>query len=45
MFFEDGGEIDSVGRRIEERVFPSFCVKKAAHGIELTEVESENFHV
>ena len=25
-------------------MFASFCVKIAAHGIELTEIQSENFH-
>jgi hypothetical protein len=25
-------------------VFSSFCVEEAAHGIELTEVKSENFY-
>ena len=27
-----------------ERMFTSICIEEAAHGIELTEVESENFH-
>ena len=26
-------------------VFSSFCVEETAHGIELTKVKSENFHV
>ncbi len=44
VLFEDGGEVVSIGGRVKKRVFSSFGVEKAAHGIELTEVESENFH-
>jgi hypothetical protein len=36
VFLEDGGEVYSVGGSIEEGMFSSFRVKKAAHGIELT---------
>ncbi len=42
VFFEDSGEVIPIGCGVEKRVFPSFGVEKAAHGIELTEVESEN---
>lgn len=44
VFFEDGGEIISFGGGIEKGVFASFRIEKAAHGIEFTEVESENSH-
>jgi hypothetical protein len=44
VFFEECAEIASLGGSCEEGRFPSLCVKKAAHGIELTKIESENFH-
>jgi hypothetical protein len=44
MLLEYGREIISIGCSIEKRVFSGFGVEEAAHGIELTEVESENFH-
>ena len=34
----------SVDSRVEEFVFSSFGVEKAAHGLEFAEVQSENFH-
>jgi hypothetical protein len=42
--FEDRCQVAAIGSCIEECMFTSFCVEKAAHRIELTEVESENFH-
>ena len=45
MFLVDGGEVIAIGGGIEKRVLTRFCVEKAAHGIEFTEVESENFRV
>jgi hypothetical protein len=44
VLLEDGSEVIAVGGSVQKGVFPSFGVEKAAHGIELTEVESENFH-
>ena len=44
VLLEDGGEVVSIGSGIEERMFASFGVIKAAHGIEFAEVESENLH-
>ena len=41
---EDFHEIITIGSGIDELMFASFCVKVAAHGIEFTEVQSENFH-
>ncbi len=45
VLFEDGGEVITIGGRVKELVFASFCVEEAVHGIEFTEIESENFHV
>lgn len=45
VFFEDRGEIVAIGGGIEKGMFSRCCVEEAAHGIELAEVESENFHV
>ncbi len=45
VFFEERGKVVSIGWGIDELVFASFGVVKATHGIELTEVESENDHV
>ncbi len=42
---EERTDGQSVCGDINELVFASFGVKKAVHGIELTEVESENDHV
>ena len=36
VFLEDSGEVSPIGSCVEESVFPSFGVEKAAHGIELT---------
>ena len=44
MLLEEGSEILSFGWSVMERMFTSICIEEAAHGIELTEVESENFH-
>ena len=44
MLFEDCQQVVAVCSRIEEGMFSSFCVEKAAHRIELSEVECENFH-
>ncbi len=44
MLLEDRREVVSIGGRVEKRVFSSFGVEKAAHGIEFTKIESENFH-
>ena len=44
VFLEDGGQVVSVGSRVEELVFSSFGVEKAALGLEFAEVQSENFH-
>jgi hypothetical protein len=44
-FLEDSREIVSIGSRCEEFSLASFCIEKAAHRIELTEVKSENLHV
>lgn len=44
-FLEDSGEILSVSSRIEDRSFTSNSIEKAAHGIELAEIEGENLHV
>ena len=45
MLLEDGREVIAIGGGIEKLVFASFCVEEAAHGIEFTEIEGENFHV
>ncbi len=45
MFFEDGQQKIAIGCGVEKGMLPSFCVKKAAHCIELAKVKSENFHV
>lgn len=42
---ENSREIVAIRCSIVEGVFSSFCVEEAAHGIELTKVKSENFHV
>ena len=44
VFLKDCGEVLSVSGSIKEFMFTSFRVEKAAHGIEFTEVQSENFH-
>lgn len=43
MVLEESVEVISFGRSVQKRVLSSFGVEKAAHGIELTQVESENF--
>ncbi len=42
---EDRIQVPPLGSCIQECVFPSVRVKKAAHGIELAEIKSENFHL
>ena len=42
--FKDRFEVTPLGGRVKERMLPRFRVKKAAHGIELAEIQSENFH-
>jgi hypothetical protein len=44
VFFEEGSEELSVRGCIEKGVLSGFGVKEAAHGIEFSEIESENFH-
>ena len=44
VFLKHLGEIVTIGDGIDEIMFSSFCVKVAAHGIEFTEIKSENFH-
>lgn len=43
VFFEEGVEVISFGGSVQKRVLSGFGVEKAAHGIELTEIQSENF--
>ena len=43
MVLEESVEVISFGGSVEKRVRSSFGVEKAAHGIELTEIQSENF--
>jgi hypothetical protein len=45
VFLENSREVVAIRCCVEEGVFSSFCVEEVAHGIELTEVKSENFHV
>ena len=44
MFLEESVEVISFGGSVQKRVLSGFGVEKAAHGIELTEIQSENFH-
>jgi hypothetical protein len=44
MASEDRGQEVAACGRVEELVFPIFRVEKAAHRLELAEVECENFH-
>ena len=44
MGFEECVKAISFCRSLEKRVLSSFGIEKATHGIELTEIESENFH-
>lgn len=44
MVLEESVEVISFGRSVQKRVLSGFGVEKAAHGIELTEIQSENFH-
>ena len=43
MFFEQGLQVASFGRNVQEGMFPRFRTKKATHGIEFAKVECENF--
>ena len=44
MLLEEDRKVTAFGGGRMERVFSSLRIEKAAHGIELAEVESENFH-
>ena len=44
MLLHHRGQILPVGGSAKELVFSSFRVEKAAHRIELTQVEGQNFH-
>jgi hypothetical protein len=44
VFLEEGVEVISFGGSVQKRVLSGFGVEKAAHGIEFSEIESENFH-
>jgi hypothetical protein len=44
VVLEESVEVISFGRSVQKRVLSGFGVEKAAHGIELTEIQSENFH-
>ena len=43
MVLEESVEVISFGGSVQKRVLSGFGVEKAAHGIELTEIQSENF--
>ena len=44
MVLEESVEVTSFGGSVQKRVLSGFGVEKAAHGIELTEIQSENSH-
>jgi hypothetical protein len=44
VVLEESVEVISFGRSVQKRVLSGFGVEKAAHGIELTEIQSENSH-
>ena len=44
MVLEESVEVISFGGSVQKRVLSGFGVEKAAHGIELTEIQRENFH-
>jgi hypothetical protein len=44
LFSKDRFQVIPVGGREQKRVFPGFGGEKAAHRIELIEIESENLH-
>ena len=44
VFFEHGLQVVSLGRSVQEGMFPRFRIKKSTHGIEFAKVECENFH-
>jgi hypothetical protein len=43
VVLEESVEVISFGGSIEKRVLSSFGVEKAAHGVEFSEIQSENF--
>jgi hypothetical protein len=44
VVLEESVEVISFGGSFQKRVLSGFGVEKAAHGIEHTEIQSENFH-
>jgi hypothetical protein len=44
MMLEDGRQVLAIGGGIEEGVASGFGIKEAAHGVEFSEVKSENVH-
>jgi hypothetical protein len=44
VVLEESVEVISFGGSVQKRVLSGFGVEKDAHGIELTEIQSENFH-
>ncbi len=44
MVLEESVEVISFGGSVQKRVLSGFGVEKDAHGIELTEIQSENSH-
>lgn len=43
VFLEEGVEVISFGGSVQKRVLSGFGVEKAAHGVEFSEIQSENF--
>ncbi len=44
MVLEESVEVISFSGSVQKRVVSGFGVEKAAHGIELTEIQSKNSH-
>jgi hypothetical protein len=44
VVLEESVEVISFGGSVQKRVLSGFGVEKDAHGIELTEIQSENSH-
>jgi hypothetical protein len=44
VVFEHGLKVVPIGGSVLKRVLAVFGVEKAAHGIEVTEIQRENFH-
>jgi hypothetical protein len=44
VVLEESVEVISFGGSAQKRVLSGFGVEKAAHGVEFSEVKSENFH-